>query len=153
MKAKALPVTSFEDATLDFEQVQVFLTSGDITSDSTGRLARVSKINGTSIPFATSSWIAPALINSWANVGGANATAGYLKDPFGFVHLKGRVGTGVSGTVAFVLPAGFRPGATIAAGIGFSAGDHFDIDASGNATGFHASASISLDGTVFLAEN
>lgn len=47
--------------------------------------------------------------NSWENYGGTNASASYYKDAFGRVHLKGTIKTGVSGTVAFTLPAGYRP--------------------------------------------
>ena len=54
-------------------------------------------------------WNAPSLINSWVNYGGAYDTAGYYIDPYGVVHLKGALKTGTSGTVAFVLPTGYRP--------------------------------------------
>lgn len=48
--------------------------------------------------------------NSWVNYGGTNQTAGYVKDAFGFVHLKGVVKNGSSiPTIIFTLPAGYRP--------------------------------------------
>lgn len=57
---------------------------------------------------------APTLAGSWANSGGSNQTAGYLKDPMGFVHLRGCVKSG-SGTI-FTLPTGYRPSADILLG-------------------------------------
>lgn len=47
--------------------------------------------------------------NSWVNFSGADAAAAYMKDPWGFVHLKGTVKLGVLNTTIFVLPAGYRP--------------------------------------------
>lgn len=54
-------------------------------------------------------WTAPILINSWqnTNVGLYNAV-GYYKDAMGFVHLRGHVYNGSTGTAAFTLPAGYR---------------------------------------------
>lgn len=54
-------------------------------------------------------WIAPTLINSWADYGSPEAPAGYCIDPLGFVHLRGSIAGGTSGSVAFVLPSGYRP--------------------------------------------
>jgi hypothetical protein len=54
-------------------------------------------------------WIAPTLLNAWVNFGGTNADAGYTKDDFGFVHLRGRIKTGTLAQSAFILPVGFRP--------------------------------------------
>lgn len=61
--------------------------------------------------FPQSSWIAPTLLNGWVNFGGQYATAGYMKDSMGFVHLKGMIksGTIAQGTTIFSLPAGYRP--------------------------------------------
>jgi hypothetical protein len=55
-------------------------------------------------------WQTPTLINSWANYGAANNPAGYFKDPFGIVHLRGLVknGTPIPSDI-FTLPAGYRP--------------------------------------------
>ena len=53
-------------------------------------------------------WIAPALLNSWANQSNYNA-AGYRKDENNIVHLRGNLVSGTVGTVAFNLPAGYRP--------------------------------------------
>ena len=54
---------------------------------------------------------APTLLNSWVNYWSGFADAGYSKDPFGGVHLRGRIksGTATPGTTLFTLPVGFRP--------------------------------------------
>ncbi|HEY7206818.1 MAG TPA: hypothetical protein VH416_01145 [Gaiellaceae bacterium] len=51
----------------------------------------------------------PAFQNSWHNYApGFFETAGYYKDIFGVVHLKGYI-TGGTAVTAFTLPAGYRP--------------------------------------------
>lgn len=54
-------------------------------------------------------FIAPALTNGWANAGGANNVAGYVKDASGIVRLRGLVSGGTIGLAIFTLPVGFRP--------------------------------------------
>jgi hypothetical protein len=51
----------------------------------------------------------PAFQNSWVNYGGSYQTAGFRKDPFGRVYLKGLIKGGANATVAFTLPVGYRP--------------------------------------------
>ena len=53
--------------------------------------------------------IAPTLLNGWVNYGGLYSPAKYWKDTIGMVHLQGLIKSGTIGTVAFVLPAGYRP--------------------------------------------
>jgi hypothetical protein len=60
---------------------------------------------------AQESWIVPTLSTDWSNYGSGFSTAGYWKDSFGVVHLRGvlnYVGSD-SPSTAFVLPAGYRP--------------------------------------------
>lgn len=106
-------------------------------------------------PLTVSAWIAPTLINSWANFGSGFETAAYLKDPLGFVHLKGVITGGASTTVAFVLPAGYRPGATT---LGAAGGGSLLAEAQAFANGdvactFPATTPVGLSGITFLAEN
>ena len=55
-------------------------------------------------------FIAPTLLNSWVNFDVAiNNSAGYYKDAFGIVHLRGLVKTGTVGLAIFALPVGYRP--------------------------------------------
>lgn len=104
-------------------------------------------------------WQIPTLVNSWGNVGAPSASAAYLKDPMGFVHLRGTVQNGSSGTTAFVLPAGYRPVATITyAGSGNAGGEDrmISINSSGSVSlswAEGASTIVSMDVATFLAEN
>lgn len=77
-----------------------------------------------------------AFEGTWKNFGGVYLGAGYRIDALGTVWLRGMVGAGTSGTVAFHLPAGYRP--ELAA--------RFTCDAD-TASG---SAIISADGSVTL---
>ena len=54
-------------------------------------------------------WIAATLVNSWVNYAATTNPAGYFKDPFGIVHLRGVVKDGTIPAIVFTLPAGFRP--------------------------------------------
>jgi hypothetical protein len=97
-------------------------------------------------------WIAPTLINSWTGAEGY----GYLKDPLGFVHLRGAFSTGASATTAFVLPAGYRPGVatfyTILGPAG-AAGNFVFIDTVGNVQPTKSADPVRLTTVHFLAEN
>lgn len=115
------------------------------------------EINGIPVPLTSSAWHTPTLINSWTNLGSGFQSAGYLKDPIGFVHLKGLITGGATNTVAFVLPTGYRPGATTfgAAVAGGPAAADTQIDTSGNVTiGWAGSiGDVGLSYVTFLAEN
>ncbi|MEM5567676.1 hypothetical protein AAF695_02760 [Aerococcus viridans] len=54
-------------------------------------------------------WITPTLLNGWTNFGGVYESVGYMKDEFGFVHLKGMVKGGSVGQNIFFLPEGYQP--------------------------------------------
>lgn len=54
-------------------------------------------------------WTASALLNSWSNFGGTTAPAGYYKDEFGVVRLRGFLNGGTLNTPIFTLPVGYRP--------------------------------------------
>ncbi|MGF2617727.1 hypothetical protein FZC84_11875 [Rossellomorea vietnamensis] len=61
----------------------------------------------------TEGFITAALRNAWVNYGGAFYPAGYMKDPMGFVHLRGLIRSGYSASAPFTLPAGMRPSSEI----------------------------------------
>ena len=97
---------------------------------------------------------APTLLNGWVNGSPSNRqTAGYYKDAFGTVYLQGYLSGGTAGTVAFQLPAGYRPalGVEIAAASGGSGG-RITVTNDGNITIAVFTSFISLDGITFKAE-
>lgn len=57
-------------------------------------------------------WNAPVFANAWANLAAPNNPAGYWKDSFGVVHLRGGIQSGTINTAAFTLPIGYRPNNT-----------------------------------------
>jgi hypothetical protein len=105
-------------------------------------------------PITGADWIAPSLINSWVVVG----AVGYLKDPLGFVHLRGQVSDGTSGAIAFVLPAGYRPGiqSFFPSVVGGGFFGYTGITNAGWVTpetvGQPTTSGLYLDGITFLAE-
>jgi hypothetical protein len=54
-------------------------------------------------------WITPVFQNAWINYGNNYESAGYMKDEFGWVNLKGMIYNGLLTKAAFILPAGYRP--------------------------------------------
>lgn len=74
-------------------------------------------------------------VNSWVNAA-VGVPARYRKDPAGNVVVQGDISVGASGTVAFTLPAGYRPDRDIFFG---------DLQDGGAAGGF---VKIGADGTV-----
>jgi hypothetical protein len=100
-------------------------------------------------------FIAPTLLNSWVNFGSTHANAGYYKDPFGRVHLRGMVksGTTVANTPIFTLPVGYRPTADLLFPVD-SNGAHGTscVRSSGNVTFEAGSATyFALNGISFAA--
>ena len=98
-------------------------------------------------------FIAPTLINSWVNSGAPFNPAGYYKDPFGIVHLRGLVKSGTVGTDIFTLPVGYRPANTeVLACVSNGAFGVIEPSAAGgvNAT-VGNNAYFSLDGLTFRA--
>lgn len=54
-------------------------------------------------------FIAPTLLNSWVDFGLGRNPAGYYRDSFSRVYLRGMIKSGTVGAAAFTLPAGYRP--------------------------------------------
>lgn len=54
-------------------------------------------------------WITPTLLNGWTDFGGVYESVGYMKDEFGFVHIRGMIKGGTVGQIAFMLPEGYKP--------------------------------------------
>lgn len=95
-------------------------------------------------------WVAPTLLNSWANSGGAYQVAGYWKDPWNIVHLRGRVTGGAFSSTIFTLPARFLPAAT--GSFSVPTGAVVDVQASGNVVAISGTTYVSLDSITFRAE-
>jgi len=99
----------------------------------------------------TESVIAPTLLNSWVNYGSGFENAGYWKDAFGYVHLRGLVKNGTITAAIFTLPAAYRPSnAQIFATVANDAFARVTIDTAGNVQATVGSnAFFSLNGISF----
>ena len=105
---------------------------------------------------STPTWNAPTLTGGWSNYSGFNP-AGYIKDPYGIVRLRGLVTDGaVYTSIIMTLPAGFRPPypciSTVHAGQNGEA--RLDVNPSGPVyiiayTGGGNNGFVSLDGITF----
>jgi hypothetical protein len=106
----------------------------------------------------TITWTAATYQNSWVSFNaGTHYVAEYYKDALGWVHIRGTISTGTTGTVAFTLPVGFRPTKamnfpiTTSGGHGFMGiatnGEATIVAVTGNASTFSA-----IDGIRLYAE-
>jgi hypothetical protein len=91
----------------------------------------------------------PAFTNSWVDYAGSvQAQAGFRKNQFGRVFLKGLIKSGTIGTSAFTLPVGYRPQEqfNFASIDGSDAGARLQIHTDGTVTPVNGSnAKFSLD--------
>lgn len=77
----------------------------------------------------------PAFEHSWVNYDAGWQVAGFWRDPFGFVHLRGLIKSGTVGSAAFTLPPGYRPTLSEAfIGISNSGAGRLDVLADGSVT-------------------
>lgn len=53
--------------------------------------------------------VEPYFYNSWVNYGAPFYDAAFMKDPLGFVHLRGLIKSGATTATMFILPIGYRP--------------------------------------------
>jgi hypothetical protein len=95
------------------------------------------------------------LVNGWKDFAPPSAPAGYAKDSLGVVHLRGALGSGKSGTTAFVLPRALRPAHDIAV-LAVTEADvvgTLQILRNGDVEPFggNSSAATGLDGLSFVA--
>jgi hypothetical protein len=99
----------------------------------------------------------PAFQNSWVNQDPTNFfPAGFAKDAFGVVHLRGLVNAGTSSAI-FQLPVGYRPGKNMYFPASQASGDYAELAISFSGlvsrNSFTApSGAFYLDGTTFRAE-
>jgi hypothetical protein len=105
---------------------------------------------------STPTWNAPTLTGGWSNYSGFNP-AGYIKDPYGIVRLRGLVKDGAVYTSNIMtLPAGFRPPYTCIFTVhaGQNGEARLDVNPSGLVyiiayTGGGNNGFVSLDGITF----
>ena len=102
---------------------------------------------------ATEGFIAPTLLNGWADFGGSYNPAGYYKDRFGVVHLRGLVKSGTVGAAIFTLPAGYCPAnKEVLSSISNGAIGYYELSNTGNMVLIAGSnVYASLDGLTFRA--
>ena len=82
-----------------FLRVDDLVESGAIRVDALGR-----------IQLPSPAWTPAIFANSWVNTDITTySPAGYYKDAFNRVHLRGLISSGTVGSEAFILPVGFRP--------------------------------------------
>ena len=132
---------------------QNYVTNGETITDSIDALdmAVADKAD-----IVQESWNVPTLKNSWVATAQPTLPVGYMKDEFGIVRLRGLIQGGVSNTVAFTLPVGYRP-TYIKILIGSWYGDssswgaaRFTINTNGDVTALATySGYISMDGLTF----
>lgn len=99
------------------KKIEEIRTQISMLPDSSAALAEANKIIATKAASALDAWTTPTLLNSWVNFGGGFFNAGFYKDPFGIVHLRGVIASGVLAQAAFVLPAGYIPTSTVMVGV------------------------------------
>lgn len=96
-------------------------------------------------------WKALPMVNSWKNTGGVYNPAGYWKDSFGVVHLRGAINGG-NQKIICTLPTGYRPAYQEC--LGYIAGGSFgrlDIQADGVISQNSFTGNCILDGLTFRA--
>ncbi|GAA0137758.1 hypothetical protein YSY43_45990 [Paenibacillus sp. YSY-4.3] len=81
----------------------------DLTAGVSEALHRVSVVEQKKAEKDAPGWITPTLLNGWTLSSSGVFPAQYFKDSMGIVHVKGIVTGGVTETVVFKLPSGYRP--------------------------------------------
>jgi hypothetical protein len=98
--ATADPVTFTDNVIKNVHNVRTIVLSDALTGTGTFDLSAAVYLN--------TSWVAPTLLNSWADIGGTYQVAQY-RIMNGCIELRGVITGGANNTVAFTLPVGFRP--------------------------------------------
>ncbi|MGF6356171.1 hypothetical protein ABIE27_004086 [Paenibacillus sp. 4624] len=98
-------------------------------------------------------WITPTLLNG-ASQYVDYQKVGYLKDSFGFVHLKGLIATAPVNSRIFILPVKYRPAFQLIFRVA-GAGETYEIRITSDGSVFTTNTGnyISLDGITFQAEH
>ncbi len=95
----------------------------------------------------------PAFQGTWTDLNSGYAPAGFYVDPIGIVHLKGVIAAGTAGTLAFILPAGYRPplglAFAVAAGSPGPTLENVDVLSDGEVVTNGTATVVALDGIAF----
>lgn len=93
------------------EKTDIGLLSGLLTTAKTSLVKAINELFNNKANKAQEAWITPTLLNGWTS--GISTQVQYMKDQFGFVHLRGVITGGTVGSPAFILPSGYRPFQTV----------------------------------------
>lgn len=99
---------------------------------------------------ALQAWQVPAFGTGWSNIGGNYAGLAYWKDPWGVVHLRGRVTGGAFPSVIFTLPVKYRPENYLTFYV-HSGGTVIEIRTDGTVNTVTGGSPVSLDVITFRA--
>jgi len=114
---------------------------------------------GLSVITVGSGGSAPNFIGLWVAAGGGTVAPSFYRDASGRVYLQGCTKSGTVGTAIFQLPAGYRPGGTVAfLTVSNNSGSlvtaQVNVDTSGNVTPVVGNnQQIFLDGISFFGVN
>ncbi len=102
-------------------------------------------------------FIPAALLPGYSNFGNGYANVSYMKDTIGFVHLHGTMNCLAGPSVAFTLPAGYRPAQWLLTSLGTAppgSTGRTDVAPNGNVwiTATSDTTLCGLDGITFKAE-
>ncbi len=102
-------------------------------------------------------FVGVALLPGYSNFGNGYANVSYMKDTLGFVHLHGTMNCQTGTSVAFTLPAGFRPSQWLMTSLGTAppgSSGRTDVAPNGNVwiTTSSDTSLCGLDGITFKAE-
>lgn len=103
-------------------------------------------------PDTLEGWSAPTFQNAWTNYGSGYATAGYYRQPDGWVRLKGLIRGGTTNATMFTLPAGYRPPFEVYASVisnGSTARLRITTSGAVNKTDGGSNDHVGLDGITF----
>ena len=94
-----------------YTKTEIGLLSGLLTTAKTSIVNAINELFNGKANKAQEAWITPTLLNGWSSFAGAPVQ--FMKDQFGFVHLKGVLTTGTKAQRSFTLPVGYRPGKVV----------------------------------------
>ncbi len=164
LKAGAVVDSKIRDATITGAKIRLG-TLGTVPSSGTAGRATVAdnanRLGGfPSYNYALNtqpSFIGASLLPGYSNFGNGYASVSYMKDTLGFVHLHGTMNCESGPSVAFTLPAGYRPAQWLLTSLGTAppgSSGRTDVAPNGNVwiTTTSDTTLCGVDGITFKAE-